>query len=143
MRSWIFRVVLLAAVAGGILGNGACCCTNTGIRTAAGGSQAGDLSKGCLLDDVQLIVITADGKTWPKQAKVRKGIQVVVWVADADALDIQWTSQNPFPVPPQCAGRFCYSIQPPNGTIGPYDYKGTITRGATSTVIDPRIEIMN
>jgi hypothetical protein len=141
MRRFL-RFTSLAVAAAGILASGACC-SGTGLRTVTGASQAHDLSKKCLIEDVQVIVVMADGKTVPKDARAKKGVQVVVWVADADKLDLQFVS-NPFPNAVTCAGRFCYSIQPPNAPAGFYDYTGTITlSGGGTKPIDPRIEIMN
>ncbi len=140
-----FRRAGLAALAAAIVAVGGCCSGATAIRTAGGATRPGDppLSKKCLLEDVQIIAITANGKTIPKDARARKGVQVIIWVADADTLDIQFP-KNPFPNAVKCSGRFCYSIEPPNAAAGFYDYTGTITRsGGPPVPIDPRIEIMN
>jgi hypothetical protein len=140
----LIRRARLAALGAAIVAIGGCC-SGMAVRNPGGAARAGDppLSKKCLLEDVQIIAITANGKTIPKDARARKGVQVVIWVADADTLDIQFPN-NPFPNSVRCSGRFCYSIEPPNGAAGFYDYTGTITRsGGSAMPIDPRIEIMN
>ncbi len=133
-RFW--ELGLLAAAA---LLAGACC--TPGTRAPSGASAGSPLGKKELRCDVQIIYITADGKTYPKLARIYPN-QVVVWVADADALTIQWKAENPFPKLPQASGRFVYSIDMPTGKPGEYEYNGEIVRGGKHIIIDPRIEIM-
>ena len=132
------RLGQLRILAASLLLAGACC--TPGTRGPTGASTGAPLGKN-LRCDVQVIYITADGKTYPKLAQIFPH-QVVVWVADADALTIQWKAENPFPKLPQASGRFVYSIDMPTGKAGTYDYSGEIVRGGKHIVIDPRIEIM-
>ena len=100
------------------------------------------MSKAMLKCDVQIIAVLANGTTIPKVVKVKKDVQIVIWVADADELKIDFVTANPFPRKVECEGRFCGLILPPNGKYGSYQYKGTVkTKGVTHD-IDPEVEIV-
>jgi hypothetical protein len=134
------RVLPVLWLAASALAAGACC--SPGVRAPGGASAGAPLSPKDLSCDVQIIVVTSDGKTHPEVARVYPH-QVVIWVSDADGLTIQWKGTNPFPRPPQSAGRFVYSIDAPTGPPGTYEYTGEIVKGEKHIPIDPRLEIMD
>jgi hypothetical protein len=116
------------------------CCTFT-PRTATGaGTRA--LTKKDLKCDIQMVYVTRDGHTIPKVVEVIKDVQIVIWVADADELHIDFGAHNPFPKVVDCEGRFCGLIIPPNGAAGTYDYTGYVKTGATQTPLDPQLEVV-
>jgi hypothetical protein len=117
------------------------CCTFT-PRTATGaGVQT--LAKKDLKCDIQMVYVTRDGHTFPKEVEVIKDVQIVIWVADGDELHIEWVAENPFPEPMKCNGRFCGLIVPPNGNIGQkYEYKGWVRTGSDQKDLDPKLEVV-
>ena len=148
MKDRIGNTGRLTALAAAILALGACCSAGSGARALGGAARPGDaaLGKGALLCDVRVIALTADKNAHPDPQRVRRGIQVVVWVADTDNLTVTFPGENPFAQQPTCGGRFCYSIVTPSAdaAIKQYDYQVTLARnGGKPVILDPRIEIMN
>jgi hypothetical protein len=144
------RVVYVAGLGAAALTIAGCCTTGPKVRAAGGASPAAgpSLSKGDLLGDVKVIVITSDQQAHPEKQCVRAGIQVVVWVADTNKLGVTFdAAKNPFSQQPTCpGGRFCYSILPPPVSTpeGEYEYNVVLARvGGTPVILDPRIEIMH
>ena len=117
------------------------CCSHRGVlRTSTGAGQE-PLSKCVLRDDVQIVVVDANGHTLPKTVQVRRGIQVVIWVADADELHLTF-ARNPFPRAVPCEGRFCGLLTPPNGPYDRYEYTGYIVTKGVRHDLDPHLEVV-
>jgi hypothetical protein len=125
----------------GLLGTTLACCTSNVARTPAGKGSS-PLSKAVLKCDVQIVAVLANGTTVPKVVKVKKGVQIVIWVADADELQIDFVNANPFPKKVECEKRFCGLILPPNGAYGSYQYRGTVKTNGVTHDLDPDVEIV-
>lgn len=121
------------------------CCTY-GARSPSGAAAPGTrLSKSDLKCDVQIVAVLFDGTTIPPLVKVRKNVQIVLWVADADSLLVTFDpADNPFPQPKiPCEGRFCGLLTPPNGSYDhSYKYSVTVTTGQTTKKVDPHLEVV-
>ena len=93
--------------------------------------------------EVAFAVVGEDGKVWPKTLIVRKGVHAIVWLADSDALQIQF-AQTPPPVNVTCSGPICWAPTPPateSGTPG-FEYGGTVGKGSNARPLDPRLEVV-
>jgi hypothetical protein len=98
--------------------------------------QAGALAAGG--KQVAVVVVDSEGHVYPKTVIVRQNVHAILWYAAADKLDI------PFPigvVQGTCAGPVCMAAVPPAGT-GAWEYNGTVTKGATTKSLDPRLEVV-
>ena len=100
--------------------------------------------------DIRLVAVKAPGGSNdanfdPPTIKVKKRTQIVVWVLDGEGtLDIQFTN-NPFPAPPVCDGRFCVALKPPaaDKPAGFYAYTATVTAYGQTTSADPNVEVVD
>jgi len=82
----------------------------------------------------------------PPTIKVKKKMQVVVWVLEGEGtLNIHFKN-NPFPEPPTCpGGRFCFALKPPaaDKPVGSYPYTATVTVAGQTTSADPNVEVVD
>jgi hypothetical protein len=100
--------------------------------------------------DVRVVCVrppggTSDANFDPPTIKVRKKLQIVVWVLEGEGtLDIQFAN-NPFPAPPVCEGRFCVALKPPaaDKPSGLYPYTATVTVAGQTTAADPNVEVVD
>lgn len=100
-------------------------------------------------------VVTVDsltGTTRPKKVKVKKDVEIVVWVASRvngtdPKLHIDFGSDSPFPELVTCkGGRFCFALVPPNKQTSSdgdniFEYTGTVTVNGQPRPLDPRVEV--
>ena len=101
--------------------------------------------------DVRLVSVTPpgganDANFDPPTIKVKKRMQVVVWVLQGEGtLNIHFEN-NPFPEPPTCpGGRFCFALKPPaaDKPVGSYPYTATVTVAGQTTSADPNVEVVD
>lgn len=88
---------------------------------------------------------SSDANFDPATIKVRKRMQIVVWVLEVEgSLQIQFAN-SPFPAPPICEGRFCVALKPPGAEkpSGLYPYTATVTVAGQTTSADPNVEVVD
>lgn len=146
--SWGLRVFGIIAT---MISLGACCANYEAGAEAARAkrfAQSVSRSKHCLMKDVQVVVVFANGTTWPDPVKVKKDVQIVVWVGENAALNVSFpNSPHPFPEPVMCrtteGGRFCVALLPPKdynaGGNNTYPYSVGF---ATTAASDPNLEVV-
>jgi hypothetical protein len=133
-------VLLLLVILAFALSTLSCCLT--GAARTAGGRGAVALNKATLKCDVQIVAVLTDGTTIPETVKLRRGVQIVIWAADADKLEVEFPGgANPFGQPVPCQGRFCGTLVTPNGAPGSYKYTVKVTTNGVVQQKDPHAEI--
>jgi hypothetical protein len=132
-------VSMLLLVLGSTLSTLACC--STGSARAPSGRGLSPLNKATVKCDVQVVAVLATGMTFPETVRLRRGVQIVIWAADADKLQIEFpASGNPFGTPIPCSGRFCGTLAPP-GVLGSFKYTVKVTTGEATHTVDPVVII--
>jgi len=92
---------------------------------------------------VKRVCIDDQGNADPDPVKVKKKVEIVVWIAP-EGMNLQISfPENPFPQPVICPGaNFCASLLPPAGVEKTYSYTATVTTAAASKTSDPRLEVV-
>jgi len=88
--------------------------------------------------DVAFAIVGSDGHVYPKTLIVRKGTHKILWLAAAGDLNLAFPPES---LSVTCVGPLCSAPVPP-ALPGVTSYTGTITRGGTSTPLDPRLEVV-
>lgn len=102
--------------------------------------------------DVAVILLEPNGKYYPDRLYVKNQIHMIVWITEADSLEVQFKEPKP-PVPVKCSRDIrdqfkflCFTAAPFN--LNPsdprvYKYKATIRcKGKDPVTIDPEVEIV-
>lgn len=100
--------------------------------------------------DIRLVCVRPpggvdDANFDPPSIRVKKRMQIVVWVLDGEGeLKIHFDN-NPFPEQPTCEGRFCFALKPPaaDKPSGHYPYTATVTVAGQTTSADPNVEVVD
>lgn len=93
-------------------------------------------------EKVKVVVINPDGTADPDPVKLKKNVDIVVWVAEGGNLHIEFVGENPFSKDIPCEGSFCGLLLPPSGAEKSYPYRATITKGGTTRTADPQLEVV-
>lgn len=88
--------------------------------------------------DVAFAVVDSDGHVYPKTLIVAQNIHSIVWLADADVLQI---NPGTAPLTVDCAGPICKARMPAS-TLGQFEYTGNVTVGKTTKDLDPHLEVV-
>jgi hypothetical protein len=100
--------------------------------------QARDLIKSGA-QDVAFAVVDSDGRVYPKTLYVKKDVHTIVWIADADVLQI---NADATPLKVECGGTpICVARMPANAS-GPFEYSGNVTHGTTTAQLDPHLIVV-
>jgi hypothetical protein len=96
-------------------------------------------------EQILRVAIDTEQAAHPDPVKVKKKVEIVVWVApEGTKLKIDFP-ENPFPQPVICpGGRFCASLLPPTETAAEktYSYTASLQTSSGTTTVDPKLEVV-
>jgi hypothetical protein len=139
-RGFLNRWTLLVALFPLLVG---CCTSVIGNAVAAVKSQVPNAK------DVAVILLEPDGKYYPDTQIVRIKEHMVVWITEADSLQVVFKSPKPVGVDIRCSpnapGFLCYTTAPFDNVPEHQKFGFTATiqcKGKAPVKIDPVIEIV-